>query len=125
MRAFTNRRLGPAAEVFVSEDVARAILVATSVAAREAATARWEHELADWLATQAPIEVDVDVADIAWSLDHFEAQRRFVLGAIERAARRCDHGRALALWGRQIEAYRREDVGARRRWAKSISNPTY
>ena len=49
MVVFSNHRLGPSAELLVSDDVAVAVLRATANAARPFAEARWELELVLWL----------------------------------------------------------------------------
>jgi hypothetical protein len=86
MVVFSNQRLGPSAELFVSDEVAAAILRDTAAAARPYAEARWEVELVLWLDSRADAGAQVlDVADIAWTPDHFDAQRRFVVAAIKRA----------------------------------------
>ena len=94
MVVFSNRRLGPSAELLVSDEVAAAMLQATADAARPFAEARWELELV-LLARRAaspaagpPARV-LDVTEIAWTRDHFEPQRRFLIDAIERADEPC------------------------------------
>lgn len=117
MVVYSNRRLGPAAELLVSSDVASAILWATAQAARPLAQSRWEHELVLWLEDRSRcLAVDLDVEDIAWSPENFERQRRFLTDAIERAALGSVHTRALALWARMIGAHPREWVIVGRRW---------
>jgi len=114
---FTNQRIGPSAELLVSDEVAAAMLHATADAASRAAEARWEHELVRWLAARAKIRGRaLDVGDIAWTPDHFEAQRRFLIDAIVRAALGSEHGGALGRWRRMIEAHPRDSVQVGRRW---------
>ncbi|HSD88649.1 MAG TPA: hypothetical protein VLB44_14070, partial [Kofleriaceae bacterium] len=73
MVVFSNQRLGPSAELLVSDDVAKTILRATAAAARPVAEARWEVELVLWLDSRAERSGQVlDVTDIAWTPDHFE-----------------------------------------------------
>src|SRR4051794_38274812 len=117
MVVFSNHRLGPSAELLVSDDVARWILHATAAAARPFAEARWELELVLWLDSRAekPSKV-LDVADIAWTPDHFEPQRRFLLDAILRAAASADHALAFDRWRRMIEAHPADSVQVGRRW---------
>jgi hypothetical protein len=137
MVVLTNRRLGPASELLVSREVAEAMLRATAAAAQPEAEARWEHELVHWLedrASQPPglagpggpgrqaapgkpaVPAIIDVSEIAWTPDHFDRQRRFLLAAIERAAAASEHSRPLRLWARMIEAHPRDSVQFGRRW---------
>lgn len=117
MVVFSNHRLGPAAELLVSPEVAAAMLRTTAEAARPLAQGRWEHELVLWLEDRSGrISIELDVAEIAWTPDNFERQKRFLIDAIERAALSSAHARALALWGRLIEAHPREWVVVGRRW---------
>ncbi len=125
MVVFSNQRLGPAAELLVSESVAALMLQLTADAARPFAQARWERELIAWLEERATIAtvgvtaVDVqflDIGEIAWTPDHFEAQRRFLIDAILRAAAACEHTLALDRWRRQIEAHPADSVQVGRRW---------
>jgi hypothetical protein len=103
MVVFGNRRLGPGFELLLSPEVARAILAATVEAARVKATARWER-------------VNLDVDDLAWTPDHFEGQRRFLLDAIEVAAELSIHAPALRRWGRMVASHPRDSVQVGRRW---------
>ena len=93
---------------------------------------RWEHELVRWLEDRAgqpspqgqaraqnPAQAQaqiLDVADIAWTPDHFDRQRWFLLAAIERAGATSEHSRPLRLWARMIEAHPRDSVQFGRRW---------
>jgi hypothetical protein len=116
MVVFSNHRLGPSAELLVSDDVARAILHATALAARPFAEARWEIELVAWLESRAARAGKVlDVQDIAWTPEHFEPQRRFLIDAIHRAAS-ADHALAFDRWRRMIEAHPADSVQVGRRW---------
>jgi hypothetical protein len=117
MIVFSNHRLGPAAELLVSREVAEEMLAATAVAARALAANRWEHELVEWLIGRGRAGgLTIDVADIAWTPDHFDGQRRFLLGAIDRASDGSEHARAFARWARLIEAHPRDSVQVGRRW---------
>lgn len=117
MVVFSNHRLGPRAELFVSDEVAATMLRATAAAARPYAEARWEVELVQWLDCRADAGAQVlDVGDIAWTPDHFEAQRRFVVAAIERAARTGEHARAFERWRHMVEAHPPNAVSVGRRW---------
>ncbi|HEY1549267.1 MAG TPA: hypothetical protein VGG28_15685 [Kofleriaceae bacterium] len=119
MVVFTNARLGASAELIVSDEVAAAMLFATAEAASRAAEARWEHELVRWLETRGRVCDRVsalDVGDIAWTPDHFEAQRRFLIDAIVRGSLGSEHGAALERWRRMIEAHPRDSVQVGRRW---------
>ena len=118
MLVLSNQRLGPAAELLVSREVAEAMLRTIAAAVRDHAQARWEHELARWLDARSRDPGSVlDVDEIAWTPEHFEHQRRFVLDAIARAADGSEHGPALARWARLIEAHPRDSVQFGRRWA--------
>jgi hypothetical protein len=139
MLVLSNLRLGPGAELLVSDDVARTILRSVAGAAAPFAQARWEHELVRWLEMRAdaigerstgpdgmstlrreahassPVGV-LDVGQIAWTPDHFETQRRFLLDAIGRAAGRGEHTLVLDRWRGQIEAHPADSVQVGRRW---------
>jgi hypothetical protein len=117
MVVFSNRRLGPSAELLVSEEVAIAMLRTTAVTALPFAAARWEVELVRWLDARAEqLTKSLDVADIAWTPDHFEGQRRFLIDAIARAALTSEHVAALERWRRLVEAHPRDSVQVGRRW---------
>lgn len=149
MVVFSNRRLGPSAELLVSDDVARAMLGDTATAARPFAEARWEVELVLWLDRHSASLRDaarsseagpcgrramhiesapaatrqssrggyvLDVSDIAWTPDHFEAQRMFFTSAIMRAAAGTEHALAFDRWRRLIEAHPADSVQVGRRW---------
>jgi len=117
MVVFSNHRLGPGAELLVSREVAAAVVREVAAAAGPAAQARWEHELVTWLGRWAASgQTGMDVSDIAWTPDHFERQRGFLIGAIQRAAHASPHPRALARWAGLIEAHPRESVQVGRRW---------
>jgi hypothetical protein len=93
------------------------LLGEVAAAARPDAQARWEHELVIWLERCATAELaGIDVSDLAWTPEHFERQRRFLVEAIRRAETSSLHGRALARWGQLIEAHPRELVQVGRRW---------
>jgi hypothetical protein len=117
MVVFSNHRLGPSAELLVSDDVAVLLLRSTAAAARPFAEARWEQELVTWLEGRAESRTsDIDVADIAWTPDHFEPQRRFLIDAILRAAATAEHALAFERWRRMIEAHPADSVQVGRRW---------
>jgi len=117
MVVFSNRRLGPSAELLVSREVASELLREVAAAASPSAQARWEHELVRWREHWAASgEGGIDVADIAWTPEHFERQRRFLVEAIQRAHPGSRHGRALIRWCGMIEAHPRESVQVGRRW---------
>jgi hypothetical protein len=122
MVVFSNQRLGAGAEMIVSDDVAVELLRATAAQARPFATARWEHELVAWLELRADLGPAFDVGDIAWTPDHFEAQRGFLLEAMSRAAVTSAHGMAFERWRRLIEAHPRESVLVGRRWQRQTNN---
>jgi hypothetical protein len=124
MVVYSNRRIGAAAELLVSAEVASAMIAETAAAARPLAQGRWELELVLWLEDRAHrLPTDLDVEDIAWSPENFERQKRFVIDAIERAALSSAHARALLLWCRQFEAHAREHVVVGRRWQWSSGQP--
>jgi hypothetical protein len=120
MIVFSNHRLGPAAELLVSPEVAESLLYSTAAAAEHLAQGRWERELVRWLRRQAMtlagVVQEIDVGDIAWSPEHFDSQRRFLLDAIDRASTGSQHARAYARWARLIEAHPRDSVQVGRRW---------
>lgn len=117
MVVFSNRRLGPSAELLVSDEVASAMLRGTAEAARPNAAARWEQELVQWLDARAERGGQVlDVADIAWTPEHFERQRRFLVDAIVGAAQALPHALAFDRWRRLIEAHPADSVQVGRRW---------
>jgi hypothetical protein len=117
MVVFSNRRLGPSAELFVSDDVALTMLRETAAAARPFAEARWEVELVLWLDSRADVRSQIlDVSDIAWTPEHFEAQRGFVVQAIQRAARCGEHALAFDRWRRLVDGHPADAVQAGRRW---------
>ena len=123
MLVFSNRRLGPAAELLVSPEVGAAMLRSTAEAARPLAQSRWEHELVVWLEDRSRrLGGDLDVGDIAWSPENFERQRSFLTEAIERAALGSDHARALGLWSRQIAGHPRDSIVVGRRWQWNTAN---
>jgi len=117
MLVFSNRRLGPAAELFVSPEVGTAILASTAASARPLAQSRWEHELVVWLEDRSRRPGgNLDVGDLAWSPENFERQRSFLVEAIERAALGSVHARALGLWAQQVAGHPRESIVVGRRW---------
>lgn len=117
MVVFSNRRLGPSAELLVSREVAGELLREVAAAAGPSAQARWELELVRWLEDCAASgAAGIDVSDIAWTPEHFERQRRFLVEAIQRAHDRSRHGRALIRWLGMIQAHPRESVQVGRRW---------
>lgn len=119
MVVFSNQRLGASAEYLVSNEVALEMLRATAAQAHPVAAARWEHELVRWLERRAADNLGLatlDVGEIAWTPDHFEAQRAFLLAAIARAAEGSEHGLAFDRWRRLIEAHPRDSVQVGRRW---------
>ena len=117
MIVFSNHRLGPAAELLVSPEVAEGMLKETATAASSSAENHWERELVRWLRDRAgAFTPSLDVGEVAWSPEHFERQRRFLIAAIERAARTSPHARALGRWAAMIEAHPRDSVQVGRRW---------
>jgi hypothetical protein len=125
MVVFSNRRLGATVELLVSPEVAAELLRAVASAALPAAQARWEHELASWLDRCASSsQTTLDVADIAWTPEHFERQRGFLVEAVRRAAASSPHSRALARWCSMIEAHPPESVQVGRRWQWPSSEVT-
>jgi hypothetical protein len=119
MIVFSNHRLGPAAELLVSPEVAEGMLRETAKAAAPSANGWWERELVRWLTDRArSSQAGLDVGDIAWSPEHFDRQRGFLIAAIEAAARSSQHARALTRWAAMIEAHPRESVQVGRRWSR-------
>ena len=127
MVVFANRRLGPSVEVVVGNDVAAAILQAAADAVRTRAEARWEVELLRWLDERAlavgrstGTEI-IDTSEIAWTRDHFDAQRWFLVDALVRAGLRSVHAPALERWRHMIEAHPRDSVQFGRRWIRQAT----
>jgi hypothetical protein len=116
MVVFSNHRLGPSAELLVSSEAAAQLLREVATAAGPPAQARWEHELVSWLERCAASAHGFDIADIAWTPEHFERQRGFLLDAVRRAAAGSRHNRPLLRLGAMIEAHPRESVQVGRRW---------
>lgn len=122
MIVFSNQRLGPSAELVVSNEVAAAMLQATADAIRTRADARWEYELLRWLDERAlavgrvTATESLDVGEIAWTRDHFDAQRWFLVEAVVRATMHSVHAPALERWRQMIEAHPRDSVQFGRRW---------
>jgi hypothetical protein len=112
----TNHRLGPGAQLLVAPDVAAAMLREVAAAARPAAQARWEHELVWWLDDRATRPCSLDVGDLAWTPEHFDAQRCFVVDAITRALPESACEPVLRRWMVMIAAHPRDSVRAGRRW---------
>jgi hypothetical protein len=112
-----NRRMGPAAELLVAADVAAAVLRAIAAAAAARAVGRWERELAAWLEQRATEGLGLDVADIAWTPDHFMSQRGFALDAIDGATVPPGQAATLARIRALVEGHPREAVVVGRRWA--------
>jgi hypothetical protein len=125
MVVFSNRRLGPSTELLVSGEVAGELLREVAAAAAPAAQARWEYELITWLERCATAgSASFDVSDIAWTPEHFERQRGFLVDAIGRAQAASRHARALARWREMVAAHPREAVQVGRRWRWSSIEST-
>ena len=117
MVVFSNHRIGPGAELLVSPEVAAELLREVAAAAGPSATGRWEHELVTWLDRVATSNATgFDVSDIAWTPEHFERQRGFLIAAIKGAMESSRNARALGRWLSMIEAHPRESVQVGRRW---------
>lgn len=121
MVVLSSRAIGPHAELLVSEQVARTMLFEIAEAARPLASSRWEQELVQWLDRRAERPASLDVADFAWTPDHFDQQRHFVLEAIARAMFGSLYGPALARWRALIEAHPRASVQVGRRWLFEVT----
>ena len=117
MVVLSNRRLGPSVELLLASEVATTIVRETAEAARAAAGNRWEHELVTWLDQVAG--ESLDVADIAWSPEHFDRQRCFLTDAIDRALPASAHPQILRRWAVMIAAHPRDSVQFGRRWRQS------
>ena len=125
MVVFSNRRLGPSAELLVSLEVASELVHEVAATAGPSAQARWEHELVSWLQRWAASRgTSFDVSDIAWTPENFERQRRFLVEAIQRAQASSRHPRALTRWCEMIQAHPRESVQVGRRWRWPSSDVT-
>jgi hypothetical protein len=112
----TNRRLGPTQQLALAKEVVATMLREIATAARPAASARWEHELVRWLDDRACEPVSLDVGDLAWTPEHFETQRKFLVDAIQRALDTSSCEPVLRRWQVMIAAHPRESVKAGRRW---------
>jgi hypothetical protein len=128
MVVFSNRELGPGAELLLSAAIAREILLATAGAAAPLAAARWELELVQWLTEQADVrpvaDRTIDVTDLAWTPEHFDAQRAFVATAITAAiATAPAHEAALRRWSQLVAAHPRDSVQVGRRWKRPTRIP--
>lgn len=123
MIVLSNHALGARAELIVSDTALQDILHAVVRAAAPQARARWELELVRWLETRAATPSSIDVGDIAWTPEHFETQRAFVVGAIARAQDLTHHAGALARWSRMIEAHPPDAVVCGRRWRWTAGQP--
>ena len=127
MVVFSNHRLGPSVELVVSNEVAAAMLQAVADAMRSRADARWEQELVRWLderaaaSRRAPSTAALDVSEIAWTRDHFDEQRWFLVDALERATLASEHAPAIERWRHMIEAHPRDSVQFGRRWTWNAS----
>jgi hypothetical protein len=127
MLVFSNDRLGASAEIVVSNEVAAAMLQQVADAIRTRAEARWELELLRWLddralaAGRTTDTLAIDVSEIAWTRDHFDAQRWFLIDAVARAMLQSDHAGALDRWRRMIEAHPRDSVQFGRRWSLPLN----
>lgn len=122
MLVLSNQRLGPAAELLVSREAAVAVLQGVAQAARPFARAQWEYELVRWLDQQAlrvaetSTHFAIDVGDIAFTPQHFDRQRRFLLEAIEEARAETPYARVLSDWAQLIKAHPSASVQIGRRW---------
>ena len=142
MVVLSNRRLGPSVELLLSSEVAAAIIRETADAARAMAGDRWEHELVRWLDRHSASLRDaarsgeagpcdrsagtsLDIGDIAWTPEHFDAQRCFLTDAIDRALGASAHPQILRRWGVMIAAHPRDSVqfGRRWRWSQDLVTP--
>jgi hypothetical protein len=129
----SNHALGPANELLVSPPVAAAMLWETAEAARPLAQGRWEHELVLWLEDRSrrlgcdgsPYLAELDVSEIAWTPEHFDRQRRFVVSAIDRASVGSMYARALERWSRMVALHPHESVVVGRRWRWFDHSPIY
>lgn len=125
MVVFSNRCLGPAAELLLSPAVAGGMLATTAEAARPLAQGRWELELVRWLEDRSRHgDHDLDISEIAWTPEHFAHQQAFVVEAIARAALGSPHSRALSLWSRMVSDHPRDAVSVGRRWRWSSEPAT-
>jgi len=128
MVVFSNHRLGPSVELVVSNEVAAAMLQAAADALRTRAEARWEQELVRWLDERAratgrtATTCSLDVGEIAWTRDHFDAQRWFLVDALARASTRSEHAQAIERWRQMIEAHPRDSVQFGRRWTWHVNS---
>jgi hypothetical protein len=123
MLVFSNHRLGPAAELMVPRDVGASLVRSVAEAARTTASSHWERELvrwlderAHWIVASTSRSIAIDVTDIAFTPQHFDRQRGFLLEAIETACADIRYARALADWADLIKAHPSDSVQLSRRW---------
>ena len=125
MVVLSNHRLGRGFEMLAANAVASRMLRAVAAAAVTHASSRWEHELVRWLELQAAscdadvvrrASITIDVGEIAWSRDHFAAQKEFLIAAILRTAIHDEYARLLARWQELVEAHPAASVQVGRRW---------
>jgi hypothetical protein len=122
MVVLSNHRLGPSAELMLADHVARAILRELAAAARDVAEARWEVELVRWLEWRAELPSHtLDVSEFAWTPEHFERQRQFLVDALARARQSSQHAPVLERWMHLIAAHPRESVVFGRRWQWEVT----
>ena len=113
-----NLRADDAPVLALTRRAACDALDALARAATDLARARWEHELAAWLADRRRAIATgalalLDVGEIAWTPERFAEQQAFVAACCARAA---DGSDALAHLAALIARHRRADVRVGRRW---------
>jgi hypothetical protein len=123
MLVFSNHCIGPTAELMVSRDVGASLVRSVAQVARVAASSHWERELvrwlderAQWITSSTSRAIVLDVSDIAFTPQHFDRQRRFLLEAIDGARTDTRYSRALTDWADLIKAHPRDSVQLSRRW---------
>jgi hypothetical protein len=125
MVVLSNHRLGRGFEMLAANAVASRMLRAIAAAAATHASSRWEHELVRWLELCAAscdadvvrrISIAIDIGEIAWSRDHFAAQKQFLIAAILRTAPGDDYAGLLRRWRELVEAHPAASVQVGRRW---------
>lgn len=123
MLVLSNQRIGPTAERMVARDIGASLVRSVAQVARASASSHWERELvrwlderAQWIVSSTSRAIVLDVSDIAFTPQHFDRQRRFLLDAIDGACADVRYVRVLTDWADLIKAHPRDSVQLSRRW---------
>jgi hypothetical protein len=119
---FSDLRAGD--EGFVVDEAAAVVLLDALIQTGAiSAAARWEHDLIAWLAERrrgiaSGATAGIDLAEVAWTPEHFADQQRFVIALCERIAAGCRD--AISLRG-LVARRSREHVGLTRRFVNKLA----